>query len=89
MVDVFVTPAGITQMMAGEEPKPDPNNTSAEPATPSEDADRKPWADAIMGYESLNKFVVKIKNEKGGESKFVLRREGIGWKLTQIMIPLE
>jgi len=89
MVDAFVTPAGIAQMMAGEKPKPDPNNTSIQPATASEGAARKPWSDATMGYESLNKFVVKIKDEKGGESKFVLRREGIGWKLTQIIIPLD
>ena len=89
LVDTFVTPAGITQMMAGEKPKPDQNSTSIELDKPSEDAARKPWADASMGYESLNKFVVKIKDEKGGEIKFVLRREGIGWKLTQIMIPLE
>lgn len=89
MVDAYVTPAGITQMMVGENPKPAPNNTSTQPATPSEGAARKPWANASVGYESLNKFVVKIKDEKGGEIKFVFRRRGIGWKLTQIMIPLE
>lgn len=89
MVDAFVTPAGITQMMAGEKPKPALNNASTQPTTPSEGAARKPWSYATMGYESLNKFVVKVKDEKGGESKFILRREGIGWKLTQIIIPLE
>ncbi len=89
MVDAFVTPAGITQMMAGEKPQPDPKRSSTQPATASEGYARKPWSGATMGYESFNKFVVRVKDEKGGEITFVLRREGIGWKLTQIIMPLD
>ena len=40
-----------------------------------------------MSYESLNKFVVKVKNEDGGEVRLVLRRQGIGWRITDIIVP--
>ena len=89
MVDAFVTPTGITQMMAGEKPNPDSINPSTQPASHSGSDYRKPWANAAMGYESLNKFVVKVKDDKGDEGKFILRRKGLGWKLTQIIIPME
>ena len=85
MVDAYVTPAGITQLMAGE--KPQPGAGQGDDSTGS--AERNPWEDASMSYESFDKFVVKAKGADGGDGKFVLRRQGIGWKLTEIIIPLE
>jgi Protein of unknown function (DUF2939) len=82
MVDAYVTPAAITQMMAGEKPNP----LAGEGTT--EGSNRKPLSDATMSYESLNKFVVRVKDEDGGEGKFVFRRRGISWKLTEIIIPI-
>lgn len=82
MVDAYVTPAGITHLMAGEKPSP-----SVE-TRPSDGTERKPLSDASMSYESFDKFAVKVKNNGGGEAKFILSRRGIGWKLTEIMIPL-
>lgn len=83
MVDSYVTPAGITQLMAGEKPQPEENKES------STVSGQKPLSDASMSYESLDKFVVTVKGDDGGEGKFVLRRRGLGWKLTDIIIPLE
>lgn len=85
MVDAYVTPAGITQLMAGDKPKPSTKKKEGS----SNGSDREPFADASMGYESLDKFVVRVKNKDGGEEKFVLRRRGLDWKLTDILIPLE
>jgi len=85
MVDAFVTPAGITQLMAGEKPKPGTSQSE----DGSGNSSRKALANASMSYESLDKFVVRIKGNDGGEGKFVLRRRGLGWKLTDIMVPLE
>lgn len=82
MVDAFVTPAGITQLMSGEKPKTTEGEESASNSV------RKPLSDASMSYESLDKFVVKVKGNSGEEGKFVLRRRGFGWKLTEIIIPL-
>ena len=83
MVEAYVTPAGITQLMAGAKPN------SAQGGESDGDSGHKPLSDASMSYESLNKFVVKTKGGTGEEGKFVLRRRGIGWKLTEIIIPLD
>lgn len=83
MVEAYVTPAGITQLMAGEKPKP------AQGGESGGGSGRKPLSDASMAYESLDKFVVKVKGGTGEEGKFVLRRRGFGWKLTEIIIPLD
>lgn len=92
MVDVYVTPSAIEHLMAGEKPKsaqgdegqPVPTNTDTHPKEK-----RKPWADASMSYESLNRFAVNVKVEGGASSKFVLHREGLGWKLAEITLPLK
>jgi hypothetical protein len=85
MVDAYVTPAGITQLMAGEKPQP----RAEQGDSGAGKTERRPLSDASMSYESFDKFVVKVNVEDGGESKFVLRRRGIGWKLTDIVIPLK
>jgi hypothetical protein len=85
MVDAYVTPAGISQLMAGEKPKPQ----AGQGEDGSNSSDHKPLADASMSYESLDKFVVRVKSNDGGEEKFILRRRGLIWKLTDIIVPLE
>ena len=81
MVDVYVTPAGITELMSGEKLSSEPEVGSSDSEPPSE-----PFANASMSYESFNKFSVTIKDKKSsGEVKFILRRRGIGWKLTEII----
>lgn len=82
MVEAYVTPAGITQLMSGEKPK------SAEGERAGSSYGHKPLSDAAMSYESIDKFVVKVKGVTNEEGKFILRRRGIGWKLTEIIIPL-
>jgi hypothetical protein len=71
--------------MAGEKPEPGAEQGDRNAGSTV----RKPLEDASMFYESLDKFVVKIKGADGGDGTFVLRRKGIGWKLTEIIIPLE
>lgn len=50
---------------------------------------REPFANASMSYESLNKFLVIVKDQSGEGGRFILRRHGIDWKLTEIAIPLD
>jgi TonB family protein len=83
IVDTYVTPAGITQLMAGKTPQPTEGGKSGGSSA------RKPLSDASMSYESLNKFVVKVKGDNGEEGKFVLRRRGMSWKLTEIIVAPE
>ena len=82
-VDALVTPAGITQLMAGE--KPDPGATEKT----SRARDRGPFEDASMSYEGFNKFVVTVAGDDGKKGRFILRRRGLGWKLTEVAVPLE
>jgi len=80
MIDQYVTPAGVEQMMAGEKPNP------VKAADPNEKPERKPFENASMSYASLNKFVVKVPGDDG-EVQFVLRRRGLGWMVTEIILP--
>lgn len=80
LVDAYVTPAGITMLMSGDFPDLEDDKDSGK-------SSREPLSDASMSYESRGKFVVRVKNEDGEEVKLVLRRRGIGWKMTEIIIP--
>lgn len=82
MVDAYVTPAGISQLMLVEKPTPTAGGDAGS------DSGREPFANASRSYESLSKFVVTVKGDTGDEGKFVFRRRGMGWKLTEILIPL-
>jgi len=57
--------------------------------TASKDREKKLLEGASTAYESLNKFVVTLQNDSGKETKFVLQRRGIAWKLTAIILPID
>jgi hypothetical protein len=82
-VDAYMTPAGIIELMQDEKPDPESGGEGS-----SGSSSREPFSNASMSYESLSKFVITVKDD-GEEVKFVLRRRGIGWKLTEIILPLE
>lgn len=82
MVDLYVTPAGITQLMAGEKPQTQKMSNGGVSSS-------KPLSGADMSYESFDKFVVKIQGQNGDAGEFVLRRSGLDWKVTEIILPLE
>lgn len=83
MVDVYVTPSGITELMSGSAP------TTTRSGKTVEGGGTKPFNDAKLSYESLDKFTVKLKSNENQEFKFVLRRRGIEWKLTEIIVQIE
>ena len=83
MVDAYVTPAGITQLMQGEVPE----ESSTGDGSMGEPRER-PFEGARYRYEAWNRFSVTVMDDDGDEVKFTLRRRGIGWKLTGIRLPL-
>lgn len=83
ILNMYVTPAGIALLMSGEKP------ALRVDVEPSMDFRRTLWPDASMSYESLDKFVIRIKDKNNEEVKFILRRRGLGWKLTEILIPFD
>ncbi|MGR7920058.1 DUF2939 domain-containing protein [Zobellella denitrificans] len=99
LVDTYVTPAGIEQLMRGETPAPgiprsDPPPAGTGTGTGNDTGKtgperRKPFSDARMGYRSLNHFVVTMTDDSGKQAEFILSRRGLGWKLTAIVLPLD
>lgn len=84
LVDTYVTPSALASVMEGREPGSTP--TSRAPVT----ADREAlFRDASTAYDSVSRFSVWVPNETGGETRFVLKRDGLSWKLVNIVIPTD
>jgi hypothetical protein len=49
----------------------------------------QPFARARIDRESLDRFSAWVPAEDSGEIRFVFRRQGFGWKLTEIILPVE
>ncbi|MEZ5538722.1 MAG: DUF2939 domain-containing protein [Pseudomonadales bacterium] len=92
MVDAYVTPAGVAQLMAGEKPSLKKKNPTVMPTdgatidAASEPEKEKPLDDVALGYKSSNRFEVEDK-KKG--LRVVLRRQGLDWKVAEIILPEE
>jgi hypothetical protein len=94
LVDAYVTPAGLIQMMKGDTPEDVVADGISSDVTGRDADDQdpgKPFENASYAYESLDKFTATVKDDKSGdEIRFVLRRSGFAnWKLTEILIPME
>ena len=83
MVDAYVTPAGLTQLMQGEVLQ-DARTTGGSTSEPGE----RPLEGAPYRYEAWDRFSVTVTDEDGEDVKFILRRRSLGWKLTGIRLPL-
>jgi hypothetical protein len=79
VVDTVATPEGITRLMAGG--NLEPNNTN------SSNNEGDPFSVVSKGYTSFDTFTVTVKGDDGKDAKFILHRRGIGWKLTDIVLP--
>ena len=81
LLDTMVTPSGLASLMEGKKSK---EGESDGPV----DRD-KIFADAKLGYDSLDTFSVRVPNEKGEELRLILKRQGLSWKLANVVIPLD
>lgn len=89
MVTTFITPAGLAQLMEGDRPGPDVKQGSGSSSTSGGGSSKKPFQGASMGYEGINKFVVKVPDEKnGGSIVFVLKRSFLSWQLIDVKLPM-
>ena len=78
MVDIFVTPAQLARMMAGE------SATLNEEGDDGDIMKEDLFKDARYEYDSIDKFSIWVPNDDGDEIRFVIRRKGIKWKLVNI-----
>ena len=94
-VEAMVNPVGLAAVMQGRRTWRDAQDSFRRPAV---DPDGNPVAtprnepvplqDATMRYESLSRFTATIRDDDGDPVVFVLRRNGLRWRLADIRLPL-
>jgi hypothetical protein len=80
--DEVVTPSGIANLMEGKQPKQ--KQSGDEKSTKTK---RQLFRNARHSLDSAHMFSIWVKDGKGDEIRFVLTRDGLSWKLTNIIIP--
>lgn len=83
LLDAFVTPSGLVMLMEGEAPGLDFGRPRDRASS------RRPLDGAQYRYLAWDRFAVIIPTEDGAETRFVLGRQGLGWRLVGIRLPLE
>lgn len=91
VVETLVTPVGLGALMEGRKvwkrigdglARPDlADPASAAPAP-------EPLRDAEYRYESLSRFTATVRDEDGNPVVFVLTRDGLRWRLSDVLLPL-
>ncbi|HVI26889.1 MAG TPA: DUF2939 domain-containing protein [Xanthomonadaceae bacterium] len=82
-VDALVTPGGLAALMEGHAVW---NRATGQPVTAAEGAP-EPLHAARQRYESPSRFTATIHDDAGRPLVFVLRRDGLRWKLADILLP--
>lgn len=89
MVDALITPSGLASIMSGkkqsQQNQDNGNNKTTDTASPKKD---DLFKNARYSYDSLSKFSIWIPDNEGGEIRFVLKRNGISWKLVNLTVPM-
>ena len=98
LVDAMVTPVGLAAIMEGRRTwrRVDgfgalPSSPSSAPADADTDADaesREPLHGAEYRYESPSRFTATVQDDSGRPIVFVITRDGLRWKLSDIRLPL-
>ncbi len=90
MVESFVTPTGLAGLMEGQRPDQQPSketpSSGGAVSANSGDDEKTLFKNARYTYDSLRKFSAWVKDEQGDEIRFVLTREGLSWKLSNITL---
>jgi hypothetical protein len=84
MIDALVTPESLAMIMKGERPDLETKDRPKSPSAASE-------TEISTGYESFDRFVVRIKKRGSPEEpvRFEFTREGLfSWKLSALRLPL-
>lgn len=90
-VDAMVTPTGLAGVMEGRKVWSNARDSFSRPATDAQGQPARaptPLHDARYRYESTSRFTATVVDESGKPLVFVLRRDGLQWKLADIRLPL-
>lgn len=88
-VDTLVTPAGISALLEGQGLWKRATGDTAGGDTLAPPAPAKPLQNARHRYESFSRFTATTQTRDGRDIVFVLSRDGLRWKLSNIILPLE
>ena len=86
-IELMVTPYGLGALMEGRKVwnrasgLPPPRTEAGAAARPD------PWRNAERRYESTSRFTATVHTDDGAPLVFVLTRQGIRWKLSDIRLP--
>ena len=89
MVDTMVTPAGIGALLEGRTIWHRASGGGVTDNTYENAPPPDRLREASYGFESLSRFTATVEDEDGDPVTFVLSREGLHWKLTDIRLPLD
>ena len=93
MVEAYVTPSGIAQLMSGENSKNNrvtsKNDTKTQENKSNKLAKEKPLSKASMSYKSLSRFEILVEKEDKNSVKIIMHRKVLEWKITEIILPRE
>lgn len=85
VVDTMVTPLGLGAIMEGR--KLGERFTDPFSPAPVGSAARDPFADAVYRYESVSRFTATVRAHERQPVVFVLTRDGLRWRLSDIRLP--
>ena len=86
-VDMMVTPVGLSALMRGQRLWSLAGGASPMGAGP-DPARAAPLEDAHYRYHSPSRFTVTVRDDRDRPIEFVLTRQGLRWKLSDIRLPL-
>ncbi|MDH7451687.1 DUF2939 domain-containing protein [Luteimonas composti] len=88
-IDLMVTPYGLGALIEGRKVW---NRASGLPPARTEEGARArpdPWRNAVRRYESASRFTATVRTDDGQPLVFVLTRDGLRWRLSDIRLPPE
>jgi hypothetical protein len=87
LVDAMATPAGLAALLEGRNflHRLNGSRRSEDPYTPV--SPRDPLEGATYAFESPSRFTATVSDGDGEPVVFVLTRQGLRWKLTDVLLP--
>jgi len=86
-VDAMVNPFGLAAIMEGRTIWRKFDDEIGSPPPDTAAPERQPLHDARYRYESPSRFTATVQDEDGRPLVFVMTRDGLRWKLTDIRLP--
>ncbi|MEN8213353.1 MAG: DUF2939 domain-containing protein [Pseudomonadota bacterium] len=85
-IDSFVTPSGLAMLMEGRRP---PMRGSGAGNTSNRDHVKRDdlFKNARYSYDSFSRFSIWVPTDTRGGVRFILQRDGLSWKLVDMVMP--